>query len=158
MSGADGIDRFEKISRGEFLTVDGYWNAALEFDRHFLCLVWSLLGIRGPQEKIFRRCLGRIFKNAAFIADVHQIGVHRIRLFDCDWNGDAMLLGVYNQFDAPGEIPLPPGSDNLQMRSQGFDGELEPDLIVSFAGSTMRDGITTFFQRRGDHALGNAGT
>jgi len=54
-------------------------------------------------------------------------------------------LRVGDGFFARDDIPFAPGSDDLQIRRQGFGGQLETDLIVALTGAAMRDGVGAEF-------------
>ncbi len=52
-----------------------------------------------------------------------------------------MGLGVVD-FLVPGlNVPLPPGGDDLHVRSKPLDGQLKADLVVSLAGGAVGDGV-----------------
>ena len=58
---------------------------------------------------------------------------------------DVVFCTVF-QLIFPGfDIPDSPRSNDLHIRSEGFDTELETNLIVSFTGSTVADRNSAFF-------------
>ena len=47
--------------------------------------------------------------------------------------GDLLLAGV--------ELPEAPRGDDVHLRSERMDGQLEADLIVALAGAAVADGV-----------------
>ena len=60
-----------------------------------------------------------------------------------DTLGDTVVDLVLAGLEGP-EIGHAPRSDDLQVRSQGLDAELEADLVVSFSGGAVADGAGLF--------------
>ena len=56
---------------------------------------------------------------------------------------DLMLLGEFDQLGARREVPFAPRGDHLHVGLEGVVGELEPHLIVAFAGGAVRNRIGT---------------
>ena len=52
-------------------------------------------------------------------------------------------------------VPQPPGSDNFQMRRQGFHRQFKTNLVIAFAGSAVSDGVCAFFFSDGHHGFGD---
>ncbi|MBA7636203.1 hypothetical protein ES703_43818 [subsurface metagenome] len=52
-----------------------------------------------------------------------------------------MFPGIVNGVFTRGDIPLAPWSDNFQLGIEGHVGQLEPDLVVTLAGTPVSDGI-----------------
>ena len=66
-----------------------------------------------------------------------------------------MRGGVLDLVVARVERPLPPRRDDLQVRGQGFVGQLEADLIVPLAGAPVRHGVGALGQGDLDLRLGD---
>ena len=56
------------------------------------------------------------------------------------------------------DVPLPPGGDDLHVRSEPLDGKLKPNLIVALAGSAVADGVRSLGQRNLSQLLADDGT
>jgi len=61
---------------------------------------------------------------------------------------DLVLLGELDQLGAAGQVPFPPGRDDLDIGLEGIIAQLEAHLVVALAGGAMGDRI-------GAHLLGN---
>ncbi len=147
------------------LAVDGDHVALGEFQVEVLGLVRRLFRRHGPPP---HRLLGlgrRIFQVTAFVGDVQQVGVHRVRraaLLVLHVDGDAVLLGIGQQLFARHQIPLAPRGDDLDARLQRVGAQLEANLVVALAGGAMGDGVGAGFigdldQALGDQRAGNGG-
>ena len=55
----------------------------------------------------------------------------------------AVLDLVFSGLHGP-DVGHSPGSDDLQVRGQRFDAQLETDLVVPFSGSAVTDGGSAF--------------
>lgn len=77
------------------------------------------------------------------IPDVHNISVHGPGLFGCHGNWNAVLLRIPHQVLAAEEtleeLLLPPGRDHFGLGPQCVHAQLETDLVVAFAGGTVRN-------------------
>ena len=75
------------------------------------------------------------------------------------WTGMRFFCAVGDHLGAAGElVPEPgvaPGGDDLQLRREAGGGQLEPDLVVAFAGGAVGDGLRLFLRGDFDHALGD---
>ena len=54
-------------------------------------------------------------------------------------------------------ITLSPGSNDLHLRSEALDAQLEPDLVVTLAGAAVTDGVGALFLGDLNQPLGNDG-
>ena len=52
-----------------------------------------------------------------------------------------MGLGVVDLLVPALDVPLPPGGDDLHLRGEALDGQLEADLVVAFSGAAVTDGV-----------------
>lgn len=55
------------------------------------------------------------------------------------------------------EFGVAPGSDDLDVRGQGIDGQFKAHLVVPLAGGAVGDGVRSFTDGQVHHVLGNAG-
>src|SRR5262249_5842391 len=129
------------------ISVEAHGNALLEIDRDFAFALGARPRIEGQHEEIFRWRLRWIFQNSTFVTHVPDIAVAAINLF-CgrgDWN--VPFLGVCDRVMSRLNVPFTPWSNDLELGSECFVGQLEADLIVAFSSATMRDCVGTFRQR-----------
>ena len=75
---------------------------------------------------------------------MHQIPVHRIRLFGRRRDRNIVLRAICDQIGAALEFPIPPRRDDLDVGLQGVVGQLKPNLIVAFSRCAVGDGVGTF--------------
>ena len=142
-----------KLNGGNSISVQANGHALLEIDGDFAFAFRAGAGIQRQHEQIFRRRLRRIFQNSAFVAHVPDIAVAAVDLFGRRGDRNVALFRVSNGVVPGLDIPFTPWSNDLQLRSEGFVRQFEPDLIVAFAGAAVRDGIRAFCERDFDLAL-----
>ncbi len=72
-------------------------------------------------------------------------------------HGNFLLAGVRNHVGAAHERPIgtPPRRDDLQVRREPREGQLEAHLVVALAGRAMRDSVGAFRARDLDLFLGD---
>ena len=87
----------------------------------------------------------RIFKVAAFVADVPDIFVSGVDLFNClsDWN--VVISSVLDKVFSGMKIPDSPRSDNLDSRSECVDGSFETYLVITLTCTAVADVECLFF-------------
>lgn len=77
-------------------------------------------------------------------------------------DGNTVLSGVFEQsgstVESLVEFGQSPRSNDLDVGGETVKGELESDLVVTLAGTTMRDIVATFLDGGLNHASGNNGT
>ena len=74
-----------------------------------------------------------------------------------------MGFRVFDLFFPAAELPLPPGSDDLEPRRQRLKSQLKTDLVVPFAGRAVGDRVGLLFFGYlnllfGDQRPGNGGS
>jgi hypothetical protein len=124
------------------LAVDGDHVALGEFQVEILGLVRRLFRRHGPAPHRLFGLGRRIFQVTAFVGDMQQVGIHRIRraaLLVLHVDFDAVLLGIGHQLFAGHQIPLAPRGDDLDARLQRVGTELEANLVVALAGRAMAE-------------------
>src|SRR5436190_10096471 len=72
---------------------------------------------------------------------VPDIAVAAIDLVCGCRNWNIAFFGVCNRVMPRLDVPFAPGGNDLELWSERFIGELEPHLIVAFAGATVRHGV-----------------
>ena len=92
----------------------------------------------------------------AFVADVQQVGIHRVRraavlVLHVDLN--AGIFCILQQLLARQQVPFAPRCNDLHVRHQGISAQFETDLIIPLAGGAMRNSISTGFARDVDQAF-----
>ena len=116
-------------SRGKPLTVhaDGI-TLFVRDDDVFRC-IGSVLGVRRPAEHVLGRLVPGVLEDAAFITDVEQVGVHRVRLLCGNLDWDFAVLAVFDAVGPRTQRPGPPRRDDLDARvdGQGSQAQSEPD-------------------------------
>ena len=131
------------------LSVDGDRIAGFEFQFDEFRLVRRVLGMGRPLVDVVRRFGGRIFQNFAFGRCVEQIRVYGERRFAKLVLGqrDLMLLGEFHELGAAGQLPLPPWRDHLDGRVQRVCRKFKANLVVAFAGRSVRHRVRACFAR-----------
>ncbi len=81
------------------------------------------------------------------MAHVPEVAILAVNLFRSCGNRNIPVFCIYNRILPRLNVPLAPGSNDLQLGRKRFVGELEADLIVAFAGAAMRDGVRAFGKR-----------
>ena len=119
--------------------------------------VGRLLGRDGAAVDVFLGLAPRVFEHLALGRDVQQVGVDRERRLAALVLGDRdlVLLGVFEQPGARGQIPFAPRRDHLDVGLQRVIGELEAHLVVALAGRAMGDRVGADLAGDLDLALGD---
>src|SRR5687767_9941523 len=72
-----------------------------------------------------------------------DVAVARIDLLSRCCDRHVVLCGVVERVLATADIPLTPGGNHGKIRSKCGIGELEPNLIVAFAGASVSERVCT---------------
>ena len=88
------------------------------------------------------RLAGRIFEFETLMGDVPEVTVTAVRLVDREGQVNAMCFGIVDLILTRLHVPLiiPPGSNDLDIRSQSLDAQLKTNLVVTLTGSAVADG------------------
>ena len=86
-----------------------------------------------------------VFQDSAFIGDVHQVCVGRIRFRGRSRHWYVVLLRVGDQVDTTLKVPVAPWRNHFNIRFKRIIGEFEADLIVTFSGSAVSDRVGPFY-------------
>ena len=120
--------------------------ALFEADFHFFGLVRRIARRNHPlPHRLVRRVAG-VFQFAAFVAEVPDIAVATIDVLFALLDRDVVLLRIGNGVFAGIDGPFAPGSDDLDVRSDGLIGQLKTYLIVPFSRATMGKAVGTELQ------------
>ena len=152
MASADLVQAGEEGRRRESVSVDGDRVAGEVVDLDVLRLVGRLLGGRREHEHVVVGLPPGVFQDATLEAHVQQVAVRRVGLLARDGDRDRMPLGVGDQVGAPLEVPVAPGGDDLELRGECREGQLEAHLVVSLAGGAVGDRIGAMLERELDLA------
>src|SRR5882762_6694116 len=155
--GGNFIQRVEKLDGAEFRAVDGNRCSGFETDFDFFGFVGSFFRGNDPLPHRFVWGVGRIFEFAAFVAEVPDVTVAAVDIFLALLDGNVVLLGVGNGVFTRINVPLAPRRNDLHVGRDGFVGQFEADLIVAFAGATVREAVGAELQRNFRLALGDDG-
>ena len=109
----------------------------------YVGLVRRLLGRDRAAVDEFLRLMPGILQHLALGGDVQEVGVDRERRLAALVLGDRdlVLLGIFDEPGARGQLPFAPGRDHLDVGLERVIGELEAHLVVALAGRAMGDGI-----------------
>ena len=127
----------------QLLTVHLYRGTLYELDLDVGRLVGSILGCVADHQHFILGLIGRILQIHTLVAQVPQVAVHRIVGFLGDGQRNIVCLGIVHSLLTGLNIPLTPGSDDLQVGSQCLYGRLKTNLVVALAGSTVSDSHST---------------
>src|SRR6266851_2350917 len=155
--GGNFIQRVKKFDRTKFCAIDGNGRAGFESDFDFFGFVRSFFRGNDPLPHGFVRRVGGIFELAAFVAEVPDVAVAAVYIFFAllDWH--VVLLRVGNGIFAGIDVPFAPGSNDLDVRRDGFVGQFESDLIVAFPRAAVGKAVGAELQRNFRLALGDDG-
>ena len=148
---AQGVQLLNDLGCLHLLSVDGHRGAGLKVDGHIGGHVGRLEGRHAHLQEaglVVIRLVGGVLQVQALVAQVPQVLVLGVVGLPADLQGNVVGLGVVD-FLVPGlDVPLPPGGDDLHLRSEPLDGQFKPDLVVALAGGAMGNGVGPF--RQGD--------
>ena len=145
---AETVQLTDNIGNLHLLAVDGGRNTFLEGHGHILALLRSFFrGDAEYQKVIVVRLTGRILELKTLVADMPDVAVTAVAGVCGERKMNAVCLAVCDLILAGlhGPLVVSPCSDNLEIRSESLDGKLKTDLVVSFSGSAVADGGSTFF-------------
>src|SRR6185437_16576181 len=114
-------------------------NAPAEPDFDLLGFIGRVLWGLRPLPGGFQRRIGRIFEFSAFMTHVQQVAVATMDLCAAGSDGDSPAFGIGEAIFARLQVPLPPGSDHLELRRERLICMFEAHLIVAFAGASVRN-------------------
>ena len=157
---ADAVQLGEHLGRGHVLAVDGDDVALAVGQLDVGRGVRRVFRGSGPLPHVFFVLGPGIFQHAAFVGDMQEVGVHRVRrlLLAVALDRDAVLLGIVHQLLAGQQVPLAPGRDHLDAGLQRVGAQLEADLVVALAGGAVGDGVGAGLVGDLDQALGDQRT
>ena len=161
MLAAQLIQLEQQIGRRQTLAIDRHRVALLIADDDLFGLIRRIFRRHAPAPHVFFRAPPRVFQTAAFVGDVQQVGVHRIRRFFLvlgEIHRNAVGFRIAHQLFARVQIPLAPRSNHFHPRLERISAQLEAHLVVALAGRAVGDGIRTGFVGDFHQALGDQRT
>ena len=147
MRAAQFIEAGQQRRRAHLLAVDSHRITRLVVNLDFERLVRRLFRRHRHLENFIRRGLPGIFKNTALVTHVKQVQIHTVRLRLRRRHGNAVPIGILDQFAPRPHCPFTPRGDDRKIRRQRRVGQLEPHLVVSLSGGAMRHRLGAFFER-----------
>src|SRR5579872_34090 len=135
----DLISALDDGRRSEPLAIDRDRIALRIFDLDILGLVRRILRRNGQAEHILIGLAPRILEDAALVADVHKVAIHRVGFLRRDSQRNFLLVRVCDHVGAAFERPRskPPWCYDLQLGGQPREGQFEAHLVVALAGAPM---------------------
>ena len=149
MFSAQSIQLGDDFGNFHGFSVQSLRNALLKCHGHIFAFVRSFFrSYAQHQHVVIVRFIGRVFQFQSFMADVPQVSVTAVAVAGVERKIDAVFVTVFNLI-FPGlhgpYVGHSPRSDDLQIRSKGFDAKLETDLVIAFSGCAVADGGSAFF-------------
>ena len=101
-----------------------------------------------------------VLERAGFEGDVEEVPVHGVGLALGSLHVDIVLLTIGDHFGTAGEFftkrIVTPWGDHFNVRREGIERELEADLVVSFSGGAVGDGVSAFGKGNIEHTFDDA--
>src|SRR5437588_8299733 len=153
----DFIERVEQFDGPKFRAVDGNRSARFESDFDFFGFVRSFFRGDNPLPHGLVRCVGGVFKFAAFVAEVPNVSVAAVNVFLALFNGNVVFLRIGDGVFTGIDVPLAPRRDDLHIRRDGLVGQFETHLVVAFSSAAVGKAVGAKLQRDFRLALGDDG-
>src|SRR5208283_3018448 len=151
------VQCIKKFNGRELLAVHGNGRACFKANHHLFRLVWSLIRRNNPLPHRFAWGVRKIFQVPALVAQVPDIAVAAVDVGATLFHRDLVLLRIGDGVFARVNGPLPPGSDDGEVGSNGLVRQLKTDLVISLAGTTMREAVGAELQGEFGLTLGQHG-
>ena len=155
---AEPVERLQQRDGGELFAVERDGHALFKIERDVGRLVGRRLGRNAHFEKalfVIKRLVGGIFEVQPLVREVPEVLVLGIVRFAADLQRDLVRDGVVDLLVSGLDVPHAPGRDDLHIRRERLDCQLEPHLIVALAGAAVADGVRPLGARDLDDALGD---
>src|SRR6266404_151920 len=150
---SDLIQAIQKRSRRKRLAIYRGRHSRFKFDLDISRLIGRVFRRASENKNLLWRLRPRVFENPTLVTYVHQVAIHRVRLFFCRSDRNLVLLGISDQIRARLERPFAPGSDHSNVGIERVVSQLEPNLIVSLPGRSLRNRARAFLVRDLDMPL-----
>ena len=134
--------------------VDFRRHACLEFDLHVSGRVRTLGRRLGERIDFLGRLGPRILEHPAFDRAAPEVSIGAVRAVNGDRHGNAVRAGVRDLI-GPRHPPDPSWCDDSNGWIERARRDVDPDLVVAFAGAAMGDGARSFQARDLDQLLRN---
>ena len=154
---ADFVQGFEQRRRRQALAVERDRIALFEFDVEHRRPVGRRLRRHAPAPHgVFRR-RPRIFEHAAFIGNMQQVRVHRVRRLRARLvlDRNAVLLRIGQQRFARGQVPFAPRRDHADVGHQRIGAEFETHLVIALARRAVGNRVRACHAHDLDETLGD---
>ncbi|KWV89437.1 hypothetical protein PFLmoz3_00859 [Pseudomonas fluorescens] len=157
---ADAVQGRQYRGRGHFNAVQRNDVAVAVSQFQVLRLVWSVLRGDRPFPHIFFVLGPGVFQHAAFIGNVQQVGVHRVRrlLLAMALDRNSVLFSVIHQLFTGQQVPFTPRRNDFNAWLECVGTQFETYLVVTLAGGAVRNGVGARFVGDLDQALGDQRT
>ena len=156
------IKLLDKINEIHIFAVKCCRDALFERNLDFFRFIWGLISRLSPRVRVFGRCKPRVLEVFTFNGLAPHVAVDGV---------DALVISDFAEFQTgsvgelflfvTGHAPLAGGCDypeRVAVRGQSHDAGVESDLVVAFAGTSVRDGNGTDLAGRFDEFLGHQRT
>ena len=133
----------------QLLAVHSGRNALLEVDGNIGRLVRSHFRGNTQFEEarlVDRSLVGRKLKIQALMAQMPQVLILGVVGLLVDLQRDVVRLSVRDLLFAAVQLPETPRSDNVHLRCECMDRQLETNLIVALAGAAVADRVCAFLE------------
>ncbi len=158
MLAAQLVQLGDDLGNLHLLAVNACRNTGFEGHGHIFALFRSFFRADTQnQQMIVVRLVSRILKLQTLMADVPQVTVTAVAGICGERQVNTMGLAICDLgfTGIHGPLVITPCSDDLQIRCQSLDTQLETDLVVTFTGSTVADGCSAFFSGNLNQLLGD---
>ena len=144
IANADFIQFFYQFSGAQFFAVYRNGNAFHIFQFNIFRFIRSLFRNIGYDEQLILRCIPGIFQIGAFMGQMPHVAVHGVVMVMGYRNGNVVSSSVVDFLVTRTQLPFTPRSNNSQIRVQSFYRQLETNLVITLAGSTVSDSVSAF--------------
>ncbi len=160
VSTADLVKSVDDAVGAQSFAVYGNRNALNEIDRDFLFLIGGVLGPHAHSKfDQIKAVDSKIFKFTSLIANMKAVFIGGVRFGNGSFDRNVMSLAVLNHLSTSRELLTEfvnsPRSNNLNIWTKSFRGQLETALIITFTGGAMRVSGCSNFLRNFEDFLGD---
>ena len=158
-----GVQVINQSGRAKLLAVYLNGNTLNKLDLDVSGGIGSLLRRGADHQHFILGLVGRVFQIHTLMAQMPQVAVHGVIGLFGNGQRNIVGLGIVNCLLTGLNIPLTPGSDDLQIGGQSLYSGLEANLVITFAGGAVGDSNRTlfagnFYQTAGDQRTGKGST
>ena len=154
----DPVKSGKEFHRGKPFTVYCYRHPGLKVDLQILRLIRGPLRGDGHPEHVLRWLRPGVLEDTSLVTYMKEIGIDAIGFLPGYRHRNAVFFGKAEEILPALEFPLPPGSDDLQLRGQRRVGEFETHLVVPLTGGAVGQGVGPHLPGHPHLFPGNKGT